>query len=90
MNDLRAMLERIKARVGANDPERLALAVRVAMDAAALQARALSGEDVAGELAIVEATARNLDDLARQAIGAELLAFATNVLARALGVALAG
>lgn len=88
-NDLRDLLEAIKAKLGAKDPATLELVVRVTMDATALQARSLAGENVQGEIAILQATAANLDEHARTVIGQALLAFCTQLLGKALGVAIA-
>lgn len=82
-------LRQIQAEAGFTDPEQIALVARVTLDAAQLQARAMGGENVEGELAIVTATAANLSEHVRNVIGRHLLTAATNVLARALGVALA-
>lgn len=90
MNDLQAVIDRIKTDLGATDPERLALVSRLTIDAAGLQARALAGEDVTQEMAIVAATAGNLDHHARGVIGSQLSTWLTGLLAKALGVALAG
>lgn len=77
-----ATLERIKRSVGVRDPALVALAVRVAADAAQLQARAAVGEDVSGEVKVVEASALNLSENARNVVGRELLGFLTSVLTK--------
>lgn len=87
MNDLKARLEAIKAEAGLQNPERIALLARITLDAAALQARAAAGEDVSGELLHVAAQAANLDETARQIVGKHLMGLATDVLSKALGVA---
>ena len=92
MSPLDELVDRVKNASGINDPARLALAARVATDYAMLQSQALSG--VIGraaldhELGIVAATAANLDDTARQAVGAEIMAWTQGLLAKALGIAL--
>jgi hypothetical protein len=88
VNDLAQLLERIKAKTGIQDPERLLLVTRVGFDYAALQARAMAGENVTEELAIVAATAANLDEHARGVIGTEFLAWTQGLLAKALGIAI--
>jgi hypothetical protein len=82
-------LKQIQAEAGFTDPAQVALVARVTMDAGQLQARAMAGEDVASELDVVAATAANLSEHVRNVIGRHLLTAATNVLARALGVAIA-
>lgn len=81
--DWEATLERIRRSVGVRDPEMVALAVRIAGDAAQLQMRSLAGEDVAKEIKFVEASALNLSEHARNILGRELLAAFTTVLTRA-------
>lgn len=88
MNDLRQLVDGIRAQF--TDPAKAALAIRVSLDFAALQARAAGGEDVTKELAIVEATARNLDEHARGVIGQQFMAWTQGMVAKALGVAIAG
>ena len=75
-------LERIRRSVGVRDPEMVALAVRVAADAAQLQVRAQVGEDVASEVAIVAASVQNLTEHARNVVSRELLAVVTSVLTK--------
>jgi hypothetical protein len=86
----REILEKIQRDAGYTDPEQIMLVARVLTDTTALQARALAGEDVAGELAIVAATAANLDEHLRGVVGNWWLAQVQNMLATALGVAIAG
>jgi hypothetical protein len=89
-SDLRELVARIQARGGNDDPATLALVARVTIDATALQARAIAGENVESELAIVAATARNLDHSVRQVISAEVSAWTQGLLARALGIVVVG
>lgn len=71
-NDVNAAIERIKSRTGVTDPEMIELVSRVTTRYATLSARALSGEDVAAELAQAEAQALNLSSGERRIIGEEL------------------
>jgi hypothetical protein len=87
-NLLNERIERIKTDIGIDDPARAALVARITVRAAGLQARGLSGEDVAAELAHVAAQAANLDEHARHTVGKHLLGLATDILSKALGVAL--
>lgn len=93
MTPLEELVGRVKTAVGVQDPERVALAARVALDFALLQSQATAGSisqsQLAHELAIVEATARNLDEATRRAVSAEVMAWTQGMLAKALGVAIA-
>lgn len=88
--DLKALLQRIAADSGVTDPEKLMLVSRVTVDAAALQARALAGENVEAEVQVVLATAVNLDEHVRKVISVNLASWLQELLARALGIALVG
>lgn len=88
--DIEAVLNQIKVDAGLNDPATVLLVSRVLVDYSALQARAVAGEDVARELAIVAATAANLDEHTRQVVQSTFQLWLQNLLARALGLALLG
>lgn len=89
-NELQQLLERIRQQSGLTDPDRVTLLARVSTDAAWLHSRALAGEDVTAEMAILKATAANLDEHARGVVGTQLLAFVQGLISRALGVAILG
>lgn len=92
MTPLEDLLGRVKTAVGVQDPERVALAARVAFDYALLQSQAMAGtirpQELERELGIVEASARNLDEATRRAVSAEVMAWTQGLLAKALGVAI--
>lgn len=62
------------------DPEHIALVTRVTTDYASLSSRAIGGEDVAAELAIVEASIANIDAATRKAIGTNLSLWISTML----------
>lgn len=84
----REVLEAIQKGAGYKDPEQIALVARVMTDATALQARSMAGEDVEAEMAIVAATAANLDEHLRGVVGQWYLQWTQGLLAKALGVAI--
>lgn len=88
MNPLEDRLARIQTDLGITDPEKMALLARTALHLGALQARALAGEDVEQEMKVIEATIANLDEHTRLVLGRHLVGLATDVLGKALGVAL--
>lgn len=67
-------------RLGLTDPETIALVSRVTTDYTMLAARKLAGEDVAKELAITEASLRNLDRAARNTIGQQVSSWVSSNL----------
>jgi hypothetical protein len=85
---LKDRLERIKSDLGVNDPERVALVARITLRAAGLHALALAGNDVSEEMVHLEAQAANLDENARHVVGKHLMGLATDILSKALGVAI--
>lgn len=87
---LQDLLDRIKSDSGIQDPDRIALLTRVTMDAATLQARAAAGIDVSKEMLVLQATAANLDEKARQVITTNFTLWLSNLLGAALGVAATG
>lgn len=74
---LERLIQKILAESGSGDPNHLALVSRVATDYVGLTALHLSGGDVAEELAIVEASAMNLDRGAKRVIGENISQFMT-------------
>lgn len=84
------ILEQIQRDAGYTDPEQILLVARILTDTTALQARSLAGEDVSEELAIVQASAANLDEHLRGVVGQAWLAWTQTLLAKALGVAITG
>ena len=90
MTPFQDRLARIKVDLGAAaDPERVALVARITVRAAGLHARALAGEDVSAELGHLNAQALNLEENVRQVVGRHLMGLATDILSKALGVAVA-
>jgi len=90
VNPFEQMAERIKTNLGVTDPEKIEMISRVTVRYGELQSRALSGEDVAQDLAVIEATALSLDSATRRAIGNEIQSFATTALSGILTRLLAG
>lgn len=88
--DIQSMLDRMKADSGITDPAVIALLSRVMVDYTALQARAVAGEDVLKELLTVKATVANLDEHTRNVFTQHFQTWVQNLLATALGVAIAG
>lgn len=86
----RELLERIQRDAGLTDPEQILLVSRIINRAAFLQGRSMAGEDVAAELKHVEAQAANLDQHVRGVVQNVYLSWTQELLARALGVAIAG
>lgn len=84
------VVERIKSRTGITDPDMIALISRVTVRYGELQTRALAGENVEQELAIVEATAMSLDSATRRVIGEELQQSAVTIIAGVLTKLLGG
>lgn len=85
---IQQLLAKIATESGVTDPTRLALIARVSTDYLNLMSQKLAGVDVEGELAIVEASARNLDRAQRKVIGdnmhAWLLQATSNILIKLL------
>lgn len=86
----REILEKLQQDAGYTDPAQIMLVARVLTDTVALQGRALAGENVDSELAIVKATAANLDEHLRGVVGQWYFAWTQDLLAKALGVAITG
>ncbi len=79
-NSFKTVVGRIIVDTKITDPERIALVTRVATDYAALSARALAGEEIAKELAIADATTKNLERELKQAIGNNLSMWISSTL----------
>ncbi len=88
--DIQSMLDSLKADAGLTDPAMIALLSRVMVDYSALQARAVAGQDVVQELLLVQATVANLDEHVRGVFTLHFQNWVQNLLATALGVAIAG
>lgn len=84
------ILEQIQKDAGYTDPEQILLVARILTDTTALQARSLAGEDVSAELAIVTASAANLDEHLRGVVQQTWMAYTQLFLAKALGIAVTG
>lgn len=86
----REILEALQRDAGYTDPEQILLVARVLTDFTGLQARALAGEDVSQEIAIVNATTANLDEHLRGVVTDWWMNWTQKLLATALGVAITG
>lgn len=71
-SELQAVIGRIIIQTKVTSSERIALITRVTTDYANLSSRALAGEDVETELALVQASVLNLDRATRKVIGDQL------------------
>jgi hypothetical protein len=83
-DELGKLLEDIKTDLSLADPERIALVARVTADAISLQTRHLAGMDVEREAAIVQTTAMNLSEAARNVIATRVLAFSESFITKLL------
>jgi len=84
---LTGIIERVRDRIGLNDPAQVELLARLATDATQLGAQAAAGVDVSRELAIVKASAENLDVAVRRVLGEELFITGVGTLIRVIGAA---
>ena len=84
MTSINDVLESIKRDAGLTDPKQIELVARVTVDFTQLQARAAAGEDVAEELAIVNATAMNIAENVRNVMANQLSRWFATLLFKAL------
>lgn len=85
MNEIEAMLERIKRDAGLTDPDQIELVARTATTATALAARASLGENVEEELEKVKAITLNLEENVRRVAGLQISLYLQSFVAGVLG-----
>lgn len=83
-DELTKVLRDVADALGQDDPARLEMLSRIMADVAALQVRALAGEDVDQELRIVRASAANLDERVRRVASEHLMLWMQRLILSAL------
>lgn len=84
MTTIEDVIQQAKEASGITDPEVQEIIARMVVRSAAVAAQAAAGQDVSEETAILKATALNLSEKARVAVGNSVGVFLTNIIQQSL------
>lgn len=90
VDEAKSVLANIEANLTNKDPEKMLIVSQLLYDSVALQAKALSGEDVTDKVKEVYASSLNLADTDRQVVVMNILNFAQQFATRVVFAALTG